>query len=136
MRVRFLGCRLISERIVTDLPEPDSPMMHRTSPGDTSNETPLTALTLASRLTKLTSRSLTSTRGRIAACGLIRLIAKRVSLLADLRGLREVRRRRQSGHAVAGAGNVHMAGGKMRGLAQRNAERRALGLAYRLGMRA
>jgi hypothetical protein len=52
--------------MVTDLPEPDSPMMQSTSPGAISNDTPLTACTVASRLTNFTLRSLTSTSGRLA----------------------------------------------------------------------
>ena len=62
---RRLGSRRISARMVTDLPEPDSPMMHSTSPGAISNDTPLTACTVASRLTNLTVRSFTSTSGRV-----------------------------------------------------------------------
>ena len=64
---RRLGSRRISARMVTDLPEPDSPMMHSTSPGAISNDTPLTACTVASRLTNLTVRSFTSTRGLAGA---------------------------------------------------------------------
>src|SRR5262249_28153061 len=50
-------------RIVTDFPEPDSPMMQSTSPGGISKDTPLTACTVASRLTNFTVRSFTSTSG-------------------------------------------------------------------------
>ncbi len=46
---------------VTLLPEPDSPRMVMTSPRARSNDTPLTAFTVASRETNETVRSLTWT---------------------------------------------------------------------------
>src|SRR6516165_4906315 len=64
---RRLGNNRISARNVTDLPDPDSPMMQSTSPGAMANDTPLTALTVASRVTNFTARSCTSTRGRGAS---------------------------------------------------------------------
>jgi hypothetical protein len=62
---RRFGSSRMSARIVTDFPDPYSPMMQSTSPDATSNDTPLTACTVASRLTNLTARSVTSTNGRL-----------------------------------------------------------------------
>src|SRR4029077_5910624 len=54
----------INARMVTDLPEPDSPMMQRTSPAMSEKETPLTARTVSSRLAEVPCRLSTSTSGR------------------------------------------------------------------------
>ena len=53
---------------MTDLPDPDSPITHRTLPRSRLNESPLTASTVASRLTKRTRRSRTSMNGGSATC--------------------------------------------------------------------
>ena len=58
--VRRGGSRRIRARKVTLLPEPDSPRMHSTSPGCTLKLTPLTACTVASRVTNRTLSSSTS----------------------------------------------------------------------------
>ena len=63
--------------MVTDLPEPDSPMMQSTSPGAISKETPLTAFTVASRLTNFTVRSLTSTSGLAGALAALSHLRRR-----------------------------------------------------------
>jgi len=55
--------RIIAFR-VTLLPEPDSPRMVMTSPRASSNVMPLTALTVASRLTKRTARVAHRDEGR------------------------------------------------------------------------
>jgi hypothetical protein len=54
MTVRLPGKRRMRARIVTDLPQPDSPMMHRTSPGIRAKDTPFTAHTVSSWSTNLT----------------------------------------------------------------------------------
>ena len=64
MTERWPGRRRISARMVTDLPEPDSPMMQSTSPGINSNDTPFTAHTVSSPSKNRTCRSSTSTSGR------------------------------------------------------------------------
>ena len=51
--------------IVTLLPEPDSPTIPSTSPGETENETPSTARTMPSSVRKETCRSLTSRSGSV-----------------------------------------------------------------------
>src|SRR5204863_7793205 len=104
------GNRRIRARSVTLLPEPLSPRMHSTSPGRTEKLTPLTACTVASRLTKRTARS------RISASGA--LPASRSSI---------------AGPAVARAGIEHVAGGGMRRSAAPIAERRVVGPADRFG---
>src|SRR5262249_16902368 len=72
---RRRGSSLISARMVTDLPEPDSPMMHSTSPGFMPKDTPLTACTVASRLTNFTRKSSTAT--------IARQVASRASVLSS-----------------------------------------------------
>src|SRR5579862_4462296 len=100
MTVRFAGKSRISARIVTDLPQPDSPMMHSTSPGITSNDTPFTARTVSSRVTNLTVRSWTSTSGRVASGVRARLVLA----VCDKAVLLLKRARRRSGVARAVAG--------------------------------
>src|SRR5438067_10511928 len=87
--------------------------MHSTSPARTAKLTLLTACTVASRLTKRTARSWTSTS---------RALPLRRSGIAR--------------PAVAGAGIEHMAGRGMRLVASPKAEYRVAGLAHRLGERA
>ena len=52
----FLGSRPIVAMAVTDLPEPDSPTMPSTSPGESSALSPLTAWTVPSLVGKSTNR--------------------------------------------------------------------------------
>src|SRR6516162_11840135 len=66
---RRRGRSRISARIVTVLPEPDSPIRHSTSPRLSSNDTPFTAHTVSSRLTNLTCRSSTWTSGSLPPPG-------------------------------------------------------------------
>src|SRR5437870_4692534 len=63
IRAFLLRMRPIRVRKVTLLPEPDSPTTPSVSPGETVNETPSTALTRPSSVSKCTLRSLTSRSG-------------------------------------------------------------------------
>ncbi len=59
-----LGPRVSPIKVIahTDLPEPDSPTIARTSAGRSSKDTPATACTSPSRVAKDTLRSRTSSR--------------------------------------------------------------------------
>src|SRR5262249_33550520 len=91
-----------------------SPRMHNTSPGRTAKLTPLTACTVASRVTKRTERSCASTSGALPP--------------APRSGI--------SRPAVARSRIEHMTGGGMRRLAAPIIQLRVVGAAYRLGERA
>src|SRR5262245_41522793 len=105
--------------MVTVLPEPDSPIRHRTSPRIRWNETPLT---VASRLTNLTRRSSTSTSGCVAAIGVHCVVSRlpaMTAMLFDL-GPRQAdvvpaagRECCRAGQRVSGGRIVHMTGGEM-----------------------
>ena len=59
MRPGGLGMSRMIDRLVTDLPEPDSPTMPSVSPRNTSNDTPSTALTTRPSSSKYVRRFLT-----------------------------------------------------------------------------
>ena len=71
--ISALGPRVSPIRLiaVTDLPQPDSPTIARTSPRRTSNETPSTALTWPSSVWKRTRRSSTVRSGALAHAWLV-----------------------------------------------------------------
>src|SRR6516162_7482025 len=118
IRVRRGGKRRISARNVTLLPEPDSPRMHSTSPGCTVKLTPLTACTVASRLTNRTLRFSTSANS----------ISQSDSFWDELSGC--------SDPAVAGVRVMHMARGGVRLQPLPGTECRAGRLAHLFGERA
>src|SRR5690606_14083382 len=60
MRPGGVGMRRITDRLVTDLPEPDSPTTARVSPRSRWKLTPSTALTVPSAVSKYVLRSTTS----------------------------------------------------------------------------
>lgn len=147
--VRPLGRSRINARIVTDLPEPDSPMMHSTSPGWIAKETPFTAETVASRLTNWTRRSSTSTSGLAAARATGPVTAEAAVIVviglsssgggeSSGGGFRPGdQHRRLACQAVAGAGRLDMASGDVRvGGHRANQTRRCLlADAFRQGQR-
>ena len=59
--------RRITDIIVTLLPDPDSPTIPSTSPGETENETPSTAPTLPASVRKVTCKSRTSSSGSVTS---------------------------------------------------------------------
>ena len=59
MRPGGVGMSRMIDRLVTDLPDPDSPTMPRVSPRSRSNDTPSTALTTRSSSSKYVRRFLT-----------------------------------------------------------------------------
>src|SRR5947209_14281464 len=87
MRPGGLGMRRMTERFVTDLPDPDSPTMPSVSPRLRSKLMPSTALTVPSSVSKYVRRSLTERRFPLSPL-IISVALRGLLSLAFLQGLR------------------------------------------------